>query len=63
METQITYIALLSMLGSGDGAMTGFGIATVMTPFNVALFAAARDATSCGHHPHLRLPLAGIAVS
>src|SRR5271157_3811666 len=29
---QIVYIALLSILGSGIGAMTGFGIATIMTP-------------------------------
>ena len=32
MEMQIVYIALLSILGSGIGAMTGFGIATIMTP-------------------------------
>jgi uncharacterized membrane protein YfcA len=32
VETQITYIALLTTLGSGIGAMTGFGIATIMTP-------------------------------
>jgi uncharacterized protein len=32
METQIIYIALLTVIGSGIGAMTGFGIATIMTP-------------------------------
>ena len=32
MEMEIVYIALLSILGSGIGAMTGFGIATIMTP-------------------------------
>lgn len=32
METETVNIALLSILGSGIGAMTGFGIATIMTP-------------------------------
>jgi len=32
VETQLVYIAILSILGSGIGAMTGFGTATIMTP-------------------------------
>lgn len=32
MEMEIAYIASLSMLGSGIGTITGFGLATIMTP-------------------------------
>lgn len=32
MEIQLVYIAVLSILGGGIGAITGFGTATIMTP-------------------------------
>jgi uncharacterized membrane protein YfcA len=32
LEMETIYIVLLSLLGSGIGTITGFGIATIMTP-------------------------------